>query len=81
MRSCRRRIPGLRTLGGMDDRTEPTAPTLGLVPRLIIGGLILFVAITVIGSIVGAILAVVRTVLIVAVVAAVLWAVLASRRD
>ncbi len=65
----------------MDDRTEPTAPTLGLVPRILIGGVILFVALTVIGWVVGTVLAVLRSLLVVAVIAAVVWAVLASRRD
>lgn len=81
MRSCGRRNAVLRTLGTMDDRTEPTAPSLGLVPRLVIGGLVVFAALTVIGWVVGAVLAVLRTLLVVAVIVAVLWAVLASRRD
>ncbi len=65
----------------MDDRTEPTAPTLGLVPRILIGGVILFVGLTVIGWVVGTVLAVLRSLLVVAVIAAVVWAVLASRQD
>ena len=65
----------------MDDRTEPTAPTLGLVPRILIGGVILFVGLTVIGWVVGTVFAVLRSLLVVAVIAAVVWAVLASRQD
>ena len=71
----------LRTLDAMDDRTEPNAPSLGLVPRLVIGGVIVFAALTVIGWVVGAVLAVLRTLVVVAVIAAVVWAVFASRRD
>lgn len=65
----------------MDDRTEPPAWSSGLVPRIVVAGVVLFAALTVIGWVVGTILAVLRTLLVVAVVAAVLWAVLASRRD
>lgn len=65
----------------MDDRTEPPAWSAGLVPRLVIGGIVVFVALTVLGWVVGAVLAVLRTLVVVAVLAAVIWAVLAARRD
>lgn len=55
--------------------------TSGLIPRIVVGGIVVFVALTVLGWVVGAILAVLRTLLGVAVVVAVVWAVLASRRD
>jgi hypothetical protein len=64
----------------MDDRTEPPAWSAGLVPRLVVGGVVVFVALTVIGWVVGAILAVLRTLVVVAVIAAVVWAVFATRR-
>jgi len=66
---------------GMDDRTEPPTSTAGLVPKIVLAGIAVFVALTVIGWIVGAIIAVLRTLAIVAVVVAVIWAVLAARRD
>lgn len=65
----------------MDDRTEPPTWSAGLVPRLVLGGIALFVALTVIGWIVGAVLAVLRTLIVVAVVVGVVWAVLAARGD
>lgn len=65
----------------MDDRTEPPTWRSGIVPRIAVAGVVLFLALTVIGWLVGAILAVLRTLLVVAVIAAVLWTVLSSRRD
>lgn len=65
----------------MDDRTEPPRRSTGLVPRILLAGIVLFVALTVIGWIVGAVIAVLRTLAVLAVVAAVVWAVLASRGD
>lgn len=72
-----RRLP---TLHGMD-RTEPPARTMGLVPRIVVAGVVLFAALTVIGWVVGTVLAVLRSLLVVAVIVAAAWAVLASRRD
>lgn len=66
---------------GMDDRTEPPTWSAGLVPKIVLAGIVVFVALTVIGWIVGAVLAVLRTLAVVAVVGAVVWAVLAARRD
>lgn len=58
------------------DETPPR-----ILPALILGGVALILAITVLGWVIGAILAVVRFVLIVAVAIAVIWAVLALRSD
>lgn len=65
----------------MDDRTE--APTWGggLVPKIVLAGVVVFIALTIIGWIVGAIIAVLRTLAVVAVVVAVIWAVVVARRD
>lgn len=65
----------------MDDRTEPPTWSAGLVPRIVLAGIVVFVALTVLGWIVSAALAVLRTLAVLAVVGAVLWAVLAARRD
>lgn len=65
----------------MDDRTEPPSWSAGLVPRIVVAGVVIFVALTVIGWVVGTILAVLRTLLVVGVIAAVVWAVVAARRD
>jgi hypothetical protein len=65
----------------MDDRTEPPTWTSGLVPKIVLAGVVVFVALTIIGWIVGAIIAVLRTLAIVAVVIGVIWAVFAARRD
>lgn len=65
----------------MDDRTEPPTWISGLVPKVVLAGIVVFVALTVIGWIVGAIISVLRTLAIVAVVIGVIWAVFAARRD
>lgn len=65
----------------MDDRTEPPTWISGLVPKIVLAGIVVFVALTVIGWIVGAIISVLRTLAIVAVVIGVIWAVFAARRD
>lgn len=63
-----------------------TSPPAGerpprILPTLILGGVALIVAITVLGWVIGAVLAVVRLVLVVGVAVAVIWAVLAMRSD
>lgn len=50
-------------------------------PKILIGGVVAFVAVTVLGWIVGAILSVLRFLAIVAVVVGVVWALLAMRSD
>jgi len=52
-----------------------------ILPALILGGIALIVAVTVLGWIIGAVLALVRFVLIVVVAVAVIWAILAIRSD
>lgn len=63
--------------------TSPSPPTSGfsLVPKLVIGGVVVFVALTVLGWIVGAIISVLRLLAIVVVVGGVIWALLAMRSD
>ena len=65
----------------MDDRTEPPTRSSGLVPRIVIAGIALFLALTVVGWIVNAVIGVLRILAVVAVIVAVVWAVLASRGD
>lgn len=65
----------------MDDRTEPPTWSSGLVPKIVLAGIAVFVALTVIGWIVGAIISVLRALAVVAVVLGVIWAVFAARRD
>lgn len=65
----------------VDDRTEPPKRSTGLLPRILIAGIVVFVALTVIGWVVGAVIAVLRTLAVIVVVAAIIWAVLASRGD
>lgn len=59
---------------------EP-APSTGssLVPKLVLGGLAVFVALTIIGWVVGAIISVLRTLAVIAVVVAVIWALTSAR--
>lgn len=52
-----------------------------ILPTLILVGVALILAITVLGWVIGAVLAVVRFVLVVAVAVAVIWAILAIRGD
>lgn len=60
--------------------TEPAPPTgSALVPKLVLGGIAVFVALTIIGWVVGAIISVLRTIAVVAVVIAVIWALTSAR--
>lgn len=52
---------------------------LGLAPKLVLAGIAVFVALTVIGWVIGAVLAVLRLLAVVAVVVAVIWAVGSAR--
>lgn len=52
-----------------------------ILPTLILGGLAVVVALTVLGWVIGAVLAVLRGLVVVAVAVAVIWAVLAARAD
>ncbi|HEU5084580.1 MAG TPA: hypothetical protein VFU14_14650 [Acidimicrobiales bacterium] len=63
--------------------TSPSPRTSGssLVPKIVIGAVVVFVALTVLGWIVGAIISVLRFLAVVVVVVAVIWALLAMRSD
>ena len=59
----------------------PTRPsgTSALAPKLVLGGIAVFMALTVVGWVVGAILSVLRTLAVLAVIVAVVWALIAAR--
>lgn len=63
--------------------TSPSPPSSrsSLLPKVVIGGVVVFVALTVLGWIVGAIISVLRFLAVVVVVVAVIWALLAARAD
>lgn len=52
-----------------------------LVPKIVLWGIAIFLALTVIGWIVGAIISALRALAVVAVVIAVIWAITAARSD
>lgn len=60
----------------MDD-----ADDLGLVPKLVLGGIAVFVVLTVIGWIIGAVLSVLRLLALVLVIVGVIWAIGSARAD
>jgi len=61
--------------------TSPSPPSSrsSLVPKIVLGGVVVFVALTVLGWIIGAIISVLRFLAVVVVVLAVIWALLAVR--
>lgn len=62
--------------------TEPSSSERpSLVPRIILWGVAIFMALTVIGWIVGAVISVLRTLAVVAVVIVVIWAITSARSD
>ncbi len=62
--------------GGSPDGSRP-----GILPTLIIGGLAVIIALTLIGWVIGAILSILRLVVIVVVAAAVIFAIGSARSD
>lgn len=60
----------------MDD-----ADDIGLVPKLVLGGIAVFVVLTVIGWIIGAVLSVLRLLALVLVIVGVIWAIGSARAD
>ena len=61
---------------------EPSPPPRpSLVPKIILWGVVIVLALTVIGWIVGAVLSVLRTLAVIAVVIAVIWAISSARGD
>lgn len=63
--------------------TSPSPPRSGssLVPKIVVGAVVAFVALTVLGWVVGTIISVLRFLAVVVVVVAVIWALLAMRSD
>lgn len=59
---------------------EPSTSS-SLVPKIIVAGLVLLVALTVLGWVIGAILGILRFLVVVAIVGGVLWALLVVRGD
>lgn len=59
---------------GMEDVDGP-----GLVPKLVLGGIAVFVVLTVIGWVVGALLSLLRLAVVVAVAVGVIWAIGSAR--
>ncbi len=60
---------------------SPDGPRSGILPTLIIGGVAVIVALTLIGWVIGAILSVLRLVVIVVVAGAVIYAIGSARSD
>ena len=52
-----------------------------LLPTLVLGGIVLFAALTVVGWVIGAVMAALRAVVLLVVVAAAVWALLQYARD
>jgi hypothetical protein len=52
-----------------------------ILPTIVVGGLALFAALTVIGWIVGAVLAALRAMVVLAIVVAAVWVLVAGRRE
>ncbi len=66
------------TLGIVPD-PSPHDSTLGMVPKLILYGIVAIIVLTIVGWIIGAILSILRIVAVIVVIGAVVWAVTAAR--
>ena len=60
----------------MDESDRPN-----VLPTIIVGGIVVVAALTVIGWVIGAVLALARVAVIVAIVVAVIWAIASARAD
>lgn len=61
----------------MDDADDD----IGLVPKLVLGGIAVFVVLTVIGWVIGAVLSVLRLLALVLVIVGVIWAIGSARAN